>query len=250
MNVSAIHEEIFMCYVASRGAFEVAPELKFNVIFYGPPESGKSYATGCMFKLSIAGTVENISVQTARADATEVNMNGTTICRDELPAEFFDPNGSAEEKERLTTGLVTTVQCYVDKDDAGRRVRQKTVSRHQSILIGLTNEFISKICAALRSRIFTKAVPVYYERPGKGIMECIGREKDDPPPETVEMRTLFIQQSKTMQMLHCFINTMISVCMMDPPCLKVAFAYFCIYKESLAKNGIVISAREIIKLWR
>ena len=91
---------------------------------------------------------------------------------------------------------------YVDKEDAGRRVRQKTVSRHQSILIGLTNEFIAKICAALRSRIFTKAVPVYYERPGKGIMECISREKDTPPPETAGVRALFIHQSKVMQMLH------------------------------------------------
>lgn len=110
MNVSAIHEEIFMCYVASRGAFEVAPELKFNVIFYGPPESGKSYATACMQKVSIKGTFENVSVQTARADATEVNLNGTVMCRDELPPDFFGENGSAEEKERLTTGLITTVQ--------------------------------------------------------------------------------------------------------------------------------------------
>jgi hypothetical protein len=139
-TLTALHQELHFLQISSLQAFDIASKDRMHVIFSGIPASGKSHIMKVQAEdLSIPnpedpsreGLVLSISVQTKRAMTTDENLNGHKIWIDEANANLVgkgdDGTGVQEMKEILTTGKLTTEQCFYDHE-TGKRVNMKTVS--------------------------------------------------------------------------------------------------------------------------
>lgn len=248
--VSANHEEILMCFVVRNSVFERVYDLKIHICFTGPGASGKSFIHKVLQRCSIDGTFEKVSIKTARGDATDVDKNGKVEFRDEAPPMYFDPKADTEEeKEKLSEGQVLIQMCVINEE--GKREQQTTIARHQSVIMMNTNKPSQMIPEALRTRFFIRSIPLWQTRDGKDLVDHIMKEREDlSKPEDMQRKTEFEYQCKVIQMLSAIIQTMIYIEQMVPPDLSVCFVYFRKYKALLAKQGINVAPRDMMRLWR
>jgi len=114
-------------------AMEIERKLKTHLVLAGSPGGGKSLACQKNAKGLIPGTWSETSKSTACALTTEVNFDGYVIFMDELPDEFFTPDGDAMLKEVIANGTLTTRMAQVIDT---KRKQLLTKSKHSNVYLG------------------------------------------------------------------------------------------------------------------
>jgi hypothetical protein len=182
-DISVFHSELLLLLLVSLSSCDaLISKPRFHTIFSGPPDSGKSYFSGKLFStFCIPKLIHSISVQTARSNTTNSNLNGKIIVLDELGPRFTekgDGQGNADIKEILTKGELTTEMCGVDKDTHDR-VMHVTVTYQYCSVISNTNLARGELIEPIASRFLVKQTPII-KRPHLNMMSKSDNVYENP----------------------------------------------------------------------
>ena len=249
LHVSCNHEEVLLALIAARGVYERLFDLKFNIVFTGPPASGKSYITKCIMDyMSIAGTCKSVAHKTEKADNTDVDLCAQVTVHDELPEWYFEAGtGKSSAKQVLSDARLVTSSFHLTED--GQRVCIETEAKLQTVNITCTNGKTTDIAEPLRTRMFIRVVPLYDDRPGHGYFDHYSRGASMTDAQRKE-RDAFCQDMRTYQFMYSQIYTSMHVGRLEKPDMENAILMFRVYAEKLAERGIKVQQRQGILLLR
>lgn len=163
-SICLLSEGLFSCY-------RYAPrELAFNIMAHGRYDVGKTYIliTTLIKLLTINGTVEEYTSESAAASTSENHVYDVIIASDEVPPWKVDadeakknPGLVNQEKVKMVTQKVGKKIFTFVKTDEGDKVRwtRLVTSDHYGSLVEVTNWQIEEK-NALSSRYHTITVPI------------------------------------------------------------------------------------------
>ena len=178
-SISYLHSEIFMTMLITMGAGDVVAEkLRFNLLLYGPPGSGKSHVLDVHKRLLIEKFCNEISYQTRKANTTEKCYNGLQNLLDELGDTFTgegDGSGYGETKQMLSKGVLRSQHAAIVDN---KRTMIETVTEIKLQWFGCTNLWLSAIQESIRDRFAVIYVPKVTRKDMDPIVES-ERSKND-----------------------------------------------------------------------
>jgi hypothetical protein len=196
--------------------------------------SGKSHVLKLTGRCMIPKTWVTSSKNTKNALTTNVNYDGMVVIMDELPDEFFTPDGDTQLKEVISTGELT---CRMNQVIDAKRVEILTKSKHSSCYLLASNRVgLSK---PMRDRIPIHSVSDFNPKPkrsaAQSILAQLGRDTNEEIKADGER---FEESLRVMQMLICFAYLFIACGLLHPPDLSVAIMYFVANQCKLTQQGI------------
>jgi hypothetical protein len=188
------------------------------VIFAGSPGSGKSHVLVLTMRGLMPETFLVTSKSSAMALTTQVNHDASVIFMDELPDEFFTPDGDTLLKEVISTGALTHRMAQVIDN---KRVEVITKSKHSNSFLMASNRV--NLAKPMRDRIPIHSVSDFNPREersaGRSILAQIGRDNNDEIKSDAER---FEESLQVQQMLMCFVYLFIACGLLAPPDISVA----------------------------
>lgn len=181
--ISTAHREFYQVMHARYDAYRRDFGLHLNIFQTGEGATSKSFLFDLMKQCSIEGTIDQLTYETAKANAVDGNRNDCiTVCHEAPPGMFrasknrnMDNGMEAMFKERLTSNHVSCKTFCFD-EATGKRTQRITKSECIGVWFGATNDPRSEVEEALESRFlwgnFEKI-----KRPGKDIDDCINGER-------------------------------------------------------------------------
>lgn len=181
--ISTAHREFYQLMHARYDAYRRDFGLHLNIFQTGEGATSKSFLFDLMKSCSIPGTIDQLTYETAKANAVDGNRNDTiTLCHEAPPGMFrtgknrnMDSGMEAMFKERLTSNTVSCKTFCFD-EATGKRSQRVTKSECIGVWFGATNDPQSEVEEALKTRFhwgnFEKI-----KRPGKDIDDCINGER-------------------------------------------------------------------------
>jgi len=181
--ISTAHREFYQVMHARLDAYRRDFGLHLNIFQTGEGATSKSFLFDLMKECSIPGTIDQLTYETAKANAVDGNRNDViTVCHEAPPGMFrtaknrnMDSSAEAMFKERLTSNHVSCKTYHLD-EATGRRSQRTTKSECIGVWMGATNDPQDEVEEALKTRFhwgnFEKI-----KRPGKDIDDCINGER-------------------------------------------------------------------------
>lgn len=237
LQTSTVHKELFIILVARLDAYRRSFKLHTNPLLAGQGSTSKSYILDCVDKLSIPGTVNVVTHETAKANAVDDNQNDLITFYHEVPLHMLGvDNGKTTQgdptlKERLTSCTYKT-KLYVVDEDTGKRYNRTAVSEMIGIIAGATNDPVAKIPEALRSRFLIIMCPNVY-RENHNVIDYFASQKISK--ERVD-KVVFKHQCE--QFLVCLAEKMIWTGVLEDVNMSVAKLTFSKVLSELALKGV------------
>lgn len=181
--ISTAHREFYQVMHARLDAYRRDFGLHLNIFQTGEGATSKSFLFDLMKSCSIEGTIDQLTYETAKANAVDGNRNDCiTVCHEAPPGMFrasrnrnMDSSAEAMFKERLTSNHVSC-KTFVLDEATGKRSQRVTKSECIGVWFGATNDPPDEVEEALKTRFhwgnFEKI-----KRPGKDIDDCINGER-------------------------------------------------------------------------
>lgn len=181
--ISTAHREFYQVMHARLDAYRRDFGLHLNIFQTGEGATSKSFLFDLMKECSIPGTIDQLTYETAKANAVDGNRNDViTVCHEAPPGMFrtaknrnMDSSAEAMFKERLTSNHVSCKTYHLD-EATGRRSQRTTKSECIGVWMGATNDPQDEVEEALKTRFhwgnFEKI-----KRPNKDIDDCINGER-------------------------------------------------------------------------
>lgn len=157
--VSNTHALFFIMMYARLDAYRHSNGLHFNLFGSGVGGTSKTYCFDLLEKVSIPGTVEQLTYETLRANAIDRDNNDTITLMNETPDDMMvnkvggANTGVSSFKERLTS-LRVTVKLFHQDEATGFRDQRVSKSDCIGVWFGVTNESFDKMDEALLTRFF------------------------------------------------------------------------------------------------
>jgi hypothetical protein len=241
LQTSTVHKELFIILVARLDAYRRSFKLHTNPLLAGQGSTSKSYILDCVDKLSIPGTINVVTHETAKANSVDDNQNDLITFYHEVPLHMLGVEGGKQTqgdptlKERLTSCTYKTKLFVVD-EDTGKRYNRTAVSEMIGIIAGATNDPVSKIPEALRSRFLIIMCPSVF-RKDHNVIDYFASERI--ANERVE-KVKFKHQTE--QFLVCVIEKMIWCGILNDVNMSVAKFTFSKAITELHREGVDASA--------
>ena len=250
-NVAAVHEEIFLIYLARNAGYKHVADLKLHVIFSGTAQAGKSFAHGVLKSLCIPGTIVQVSGKSDKANTTEQDKDHMLEFLDELPSLYFASsardNSDAMEKERLSSGVIHFEQAWIDEN--GKRILIMTTARQQVTLFGNTNKPTHMFSHAMQTRLVIHSFCAWKDREGHSMIDHLSNENGRAhEPDVMRLCDDFEVDACIVQMLCALVFELIYVGVMLPPSIDAALAYFSAYSDFLQAEGIPVDNRNVVRM--
>ena len=181
--VSTAHREYYQVMHARLDAYRHDFGLHLNIFQTGEGATSKSFLFDLMKDGSIPGTIDQLTYETAKANAVDGNRNDTiTVCHEAPPGMFrasknknMDSGMEAMFKERLTSNHVSCKTFYMD-EATGKRSQRVTKSECIGVWMGATNDDPDDVEEALKTRFYWGNFEKT-KRPDKDIDDCINGER-------------------------------------------------------------------------
>lgn len=149
MCVATAHSELIKLHYAVYDAYRQHGEnqLHWNMIYTGEGATSKSFVFEQKQRMSIPGTISEISYQTTRADAIDGDQNDHITVFNEAPPGLFQAKSRGEDaqkalsamKEKLTSNRVRTKE-FVRDEETGERKNRIAISSQIGCYVGATND--------------------------------------------------------------------------------------------------------------
>jgi len=210
--VSTTHRNLLTLMIGSKDAFRVTFGLHFNCILTGRSATSKSFNLDILKELTVAGTMEQLTYQTAKSDAVDGHKNDSIQAFHELPTWFFTRGGKdvdpseAMMKEKLTSLRVRCKTIQIDDDTHIRRQRT-TESECISVFLGCTNDDPSQVTESLASR-FMWMHTEENERPGRSIRDLMPARNNFDEVDHEKFDEMILRGHQD-QMIHCVVEKLI-----------------------------------------
>ena len=158
--VASAHPELLKLHYAAYDAYRQhgENELHWNMIYTGEGATSKSFVFETKKKMSIDGTITEVTYQTTRADAVDGDQNDHVTIFNESPPGLFaaGKNNQNEEalammKEKLTSNRTRTKTLHIDKD-TGERKNRIAISSQIGVYMGATNDNPAEAEEAVKTR--------------------------------------------------------------------------------------------------
>ena len=177
--ISTAHREYYLIMHARLDAYRRNFGLHLNVFQTGEGATSKSFLFDLMKDGSITGTIDQLTYETAKANAVDGNRSDViTVCHEAPPGMFrssknknMDNGMEAMFKERLTSQHVSCKTFYMD-EATGKRSQRVTKSECIGVWMGATNDDPDDVEEALRTRFYWGNFEKQ-KRFGKDIDDCI-----------------------------------------------------------------------------
>jgi len=181
--ISTAHREFYQVMHARYDAYRRDFGLHLNIFQTGEGATSKSFLFDLMKNCSIPSSIDQLTYETAKANAVDGNRNDTiTVCHEAPPGMFrasrnrnMDSSAEAMFKERLTSQHVSCKTFFMD-EATGKRSQRTTKSECIGVWFGATNDPPDEVEEALKTRFlwgnFEKL-----KRTGKDIDDCINGER-------------------------------------------------------------------------
>ena len=157
-NVTFLHFPMLIALFASWDAYRHALNMHLNYVYWGPPETGKSFIVVTMTQMLIPGTTTRIDDESANASYTDEVKNDRIIVAEEVNPENFRESahgGSDKAEAKIKQGL--TSQCFSKlvfyKGADGRRLSRLATSQAMSTFFGCMNASPTTVSSAIQTRI-------------------------------------------------------------------------------------------------
>lgn len=181
--ISTAHREFYQVMHARLDAYRRSFGLHFNIFQTGEGATSKSFLFDLMKHASIHGTVDQLTYETAKANAVDGNRNDViTVCHEAPPGMFQgsklkknDPTMQSAFKERLTSQHVSCKTFYMD-EATGKRSQRNTKSECIGVWMGATNDDPDDVEEALKTRFYWGNFEKQ-KRMNKDIDDCINGER-------------------------------------------------------------------------
>lgn len=181
--ISTAHREFYQVMHARYDAYRRDMGLHLNIFQTGEGATSKSFIFDLMKRASIPNTIDQLTYETAKANAVDGNRNDTiTVCHEAPPGMFrtgkmknMDNGMEAAFKERLTSNHVSCKTFYLD-EATGKRSQRITKSECIGVWMGATNDDPDDVEEALKTRFYWGNFEKV-KRPGKDIDDCINGER-------------------------------------------------------------------------
>lgn len=208
MCVATAHPELLKLHYAAYDAYRQHGEnqLHWNCIYTGESATSKSYSFDIKKRLSVEGTITEITYQTTRADAIDGDQNDHITIFNEAPPGLFqagpgDQNQDALSmmKEKLTSNRVRT-KTFVKDDETGERKNRIAVSSQIGVYMGATNDNPALAEEAVKTRFHWGEFERIY-REDKSISDYQKKAFDmEQKPELMKKMEQFLFYTKDQQM--------------------------------------------------
>ena len=184
VQVSTGHQTLMLLNHTKLDAYRQELDLHINLIFTGEGATSKSFLFEKMKQCSIKGTVEELTYQTKRSNAVEIDQNDCITVFNEAPAGLFmsnngkDGDKEAEDafKEKLTS-QITRCKTWMEDPETGQRTNRTTISQSIGVYCGATNNDPSMASQAMTTRFYWGEFESV-ELKSKSIDMCMQGEKD------------------------------------------------------------------------
>ena len=181
--ISTAHREFYQVMHARLDAYRRNFGLHLNIFQTGEGATSKSFLFDLMKDGSIPGSIDQLTYETAKANAVDGNRNDTiTVCHEAPPGMFrasksknMDSGMEAMFKERLTSNHVSCKTFYMD-EATGKRSQRITKSECIGVWMGATNDDPDEVEEALKTRFYWGNFEKQ-KRPDKDIDDCINGER-------------------------------------------------------------------------
>lgn len=181
--ISTAHREYYQVMHARLDAYRRNFGLHLNIFQTGEGATSKSFLFDLMKDGSIVGSIDQLTYETAKANAVDGNRNDTiTVCHEAPPGMFrasknknMDSGMEAMFKERLTSNHVSCKTFYMD-EATGKRSQRVTKSECIGVWMGATNDDPDDVEEALKTRFYWGNFEKQ-KRPDKDIDDCINGER-------------------------------------------------------------------------
>ena len=223
--VSTTHRNLFTLMIGSKDAFRVTFGLHFNCILTGRSATSKSFNLNLLKELTVAGTMEQLTYQTAKSDAVDGHKNDSIQAFHELPTWFFTRKGKevdpseAMMKEKLTSLRVRCKTIQIDDDTHIRRQRT-TESECISVFLGCTNDDPSQVTESLASRFMWMGTEEN-EREGRSIRDLMPARNNFDQVDNEKFDEMLLRGHQD-QMIHCVVEKLIYCGIMKDVDMSVA----------------------------
>lgn len=248
--ISSAHKNFFIMNYAKLDAYRHTHDLHFNIISTGVGGTSKSFLFDLLEKLSIEGTVEQVSYETLRANAIDRDNNDTITAMNEIPSEMTTPQigGSSMQssfKERLTS---LKVKCKLFQKDevTGYRDQRTSVSECIGVWFGATNDDFSNIDEALITR-FYQAYFTEFQRDQRDIASLMYASKSMSDAEKRKVEE-FKMEMKMEQFRYFLVEKLIMTQCLPDFNSTTARIFFRKFMEKVNKDGNFPHARNLERM--
>lgn len=213
--VYAAHRQLLIFNMGQLDAFRHSYGLHFNSFSIGKSATSKSYLFELMERCSVSGTLQVITYQSLKADASDDNQNDLTMILNEFSLKSVNANESgargnvttpeAMMKEKTTSGR--TSAKYLDRDEDGRRVTRVSINDCIGCWFGASNDDPSQVSESFSSR-YHWAMFQLIERPDRSIVNLTDAEALLTGKSKQEINE-FVDHMKRLQCLHWLVEKLI-----------------------------------------
>ena len=246
LQVSTGHATLMLLNHAKYDAYRQTQDLHMNIIFTGEGATSKSFLFDQMKKMSIPGTVIELTYQTTKSDAIDEDRNDTITVFNEAPPGLFmknmhaDPNQEAMFKEKLTSQRVSCKTIVID-DETGLRTNRNTISSSIGVQLGATNDDPSDASEAMKTRFYWGQFEKN-ERKNKTMDACMRGEKmwNDIGESLLQSR---LNDFHMEHFRMCILNKLMYIGAISEPTLSTSDIVYQKICEYLRKQKLCTSTR-------
>lgn len=206
--VASAHPELLKLHYAAYDAYRQhgENELHWNMIYTGEGATSKSFVFETKKKMSIDGTITEITYQTTRADAVDGDQNDHITIFNESPPGLFaaGKNNQNEEalammKDKLTRNVVST-KTFERDEETGERKNRIAISSQIGVYMGATNDNPAEAEEAVKTRFHWGEFEKIF-RKDKNISDYQKKSFDmESKPELLKCREEFLFYTRDQQM--------------------------------------------------
>ena len=246
LMVSTQHRSVYLALHARYDAYRYSRNLHLNLFWTGEGATSKSFVLDTMKNNSIPNTVEQLTYQTAKADAVDGDRDDQIAVFHEAPPGMFhtarnknlDSSAEAMFKEMLTSQTTTCKTIYID-ETTGKRAQRVVKSSCIGVRMAATNDDPSDVEEALKTRFFWGNFEKT-QRIGRDIDDCMNGSRNMNEQDK-RYAAAFKESLRLEQYRVYLVENMIRVGAIRDVNMDVANILLPLFKLELQKRGIQVA---------
>ena len=246
LMVSTQHRSVYLALHARYDAYRYSRNLHLNLFWTGEGATSKSFVLDTMKNNSIPNTVEQLTYQTAKADAVDGDRDDQIVVYHEAPPGLFhtarnknlDSSAEAMFKEMLTSQTTTVKTIYID-ETTGKRAQRVVKSSCIGVRMAATNDDPSDVEEALKTRFFWGNFEKT-QRAGRDIDDCMNGSRNMNEQDK-QYAAAFRQSLRVEQYRVYLVENMIRIGAIRDVNMDVANILLPLFKMELQRRGIQVA---------